>query len=75
MRPGCINSFQPSRDAVDPVTPTASLSNELFGYPQGWPRTIDDTSYPSVYTGFSPPADSIVDEQFVPTTDGGTWPL
>ena len=75
MRPGFINSFQPSRDPVDPFSPTASLSNEQFGYPQGWPGTIDDTAYPSTYTGFSPPADSIVDEQFVPTTDGGTWPL
>ena len=73
MRPGFINSFRPSRQYVDPFVPTSSLT-EQFGYSEGWPGTIDDTDYPSTYTGFSPPADGVIDEEFVPTTDGGTWP-
>jgi hypothetical protein len=54
MRPGFINSFQPSRDPTDPFTPLV-VELEGFEYLQDWPGSIADPGYPDTFTGFDTP--------------------
>ena len=61
MRPGFINSFEPSRDPVDPFTPLA-VEAEGFEFVQSWPGTIANTNYPDTFTGFSTPLSTASDD-------------
>jgi hypothetical protein len=54
MRPSFINSFQPSQVTPDPFKPL-NVEQDSFGYPQSWPGTIADLSYPDTFTGFDTP--------------------